>query len=142
MKSLEKLRPLTLLFLRAVLALIYITAGYPKLTRTSPMGLQFFAQHGLPPWFTYLAGVLELFGGALLFLGLFTRPAALVFAAEMAVAIWKVHSLQGYLAVHEYAYPLVLGAACLALSSVGPGVLSLDSLIFGGSRSRRAWVSE
>lgn len=136
MKSLEKLQPLALLVLRSVLALVFITSGYPKLTGTSPMGPQFFVQHGLPAWFVYLAGVLELFGGALLILGLFTRATALLLAVEMGVAIWKVDSAKGYLAIHEYAYPLVLGAACFALSSVGPGAISMDFPLFGGAKPR------
>jgi len=135
-KSFDSLQPLTLLFLRAVLALIFITSGYPKLTGTGPIGQQFFVQHGLPGEFVYVAGVLEVFGGALLVLGLFTRWAALLLTIDMGVVIWKVHLASGYLAVHEYAYPLVLGAACLALASIGPGFISMDYPLFGGGKSR------
>lgn len=137
MKSFDSLQPLTLLFLRAVLALIFITSGYPKLTGTGPIGQQFFVQHGLPGEFVYVAGVLEVFGGALLVLGLFTRWAALLLTIDMGVVIWKVHLASGYLAVHEYAYPLVLAAACLALVSIGPGFISMDYPLFGGGKSRQ-----
>jgi len=40
----------------------------------------------------------------LLLLGLFTRAAGLLLALEMCVAIWKVHSAHGYLAVSDYQF--------------------------------------
>ena len=43
----------------------------------------------------------ELFGGVLLIVGLFTRVAGLLLAGEMAVAIWRVHMGKGVLAVPE-----------------------------------------
>ena len=69
-------------------------------------------------------------------LGLFTRVAALLLALEMCVAIWKVHSLHGYFAVHEYEFPLALAATCFALATIGAGVLSLDQVLFGSGRSK------
>jgi len=94
-------------------------------------------QHGLPGYFVYVAGILETFGGGLLILGLFTRVAGLLLAIEMGVAIWKVHSGGGYLAVHNYEFPLALAATCFALATVGAGLLSVDELLGGGGgRSR------
>lgn len=140
MKSLNSLQPLGLLALRVALGLIFFSHGYPKLAHQGA-GLQgFFVQHGLPGYFVYISGVLEVFGGILLVLGLFTRAAALLLAMEMSVAIWKVHSLRGYLAVHEYEFPLALATACFALSTVGAGLLSLDQPLFeraGRSRAPR-----
>jgi putative oxidoreductase len=138
-KRLDSLQPVSFLLLRLTLALIFFTHGYPKLTGSGPMMQGFFVQHGMPGWFVSVAGILEVFGGILLALGLFTRPAALLLAMEMGVALWKVHSAKGYLAVHEYEFPLALAAACLALATVGAGLLSFDHLLFGGkSRSPRA----
>jgi uncharacterized membrane protein YphA (DoxX/SURF4 family) len=53
-----------------------------------------------------------------------------------AVAIWKVHSAAGYMAVHNYEFPLVLAVACFALATVGAGRASLDYLLYesGGGR--------
>src|SRR5438445_13293965 len=97
MKSLNSLQPVGLLVLRLALGLIFFSHGYPKLAH-SGAGMQgFFVEHGLPGYFVYIAGVLEVFGAMLLALGLFTRPAALLFTVEMSVAIWKVHSSRGYL---------------------------------------------
>ena len=69
-------------------------------------------------------------------LGLFTRGAALLLAIEMGVAIWKVHSSGGYLAVHEYEFPLTLLTACFALATIGAGTISLDYPLFENGKSR------
>src|ERR1700733_3302156 len=135
----DKLQPLSLLTLRVILGIIFLYHGYPKLTHT-PGNLQaVFVDHGLPPYFVYVSGILETFGGGLLLLGLFTRPSAVLLAIEMCVAIWKVHSVHGYMAVHDYEFPLALAGACFGLATVGAGMLSLDHAIFGGGgRARRA----
>lgn len=137
MRSLNALQPFGLLALRLALGIIFFAYGYPKLAHLG-RGMQgcmacspiFFVEHGLPGYFVYVAGVLEVFGGLMLMLGLFTRPAALLLAVEMAVAIWKVHSGKGYLAVHEYEFPLALAVACFALATIGAGAFSLDQPLF------------
>jgi putative oxidoreductase len=138
MKIMKGLEPLSLLALRWVLALIYIYHGYPKLVHPNDAMRQFFVSHGFPAYFLSVAGILESFGALLLFLGLFVRPAALLLAIEMCVAIWKVHSAHGIMAVKDYEFPLALAAACFALATIGAGLLSLDHLVFGeGSKVRR-----
>ena len=138
MKGLNALQPLGLFLLRVALGIIFVYHGYPKIAHAGGQMQGFFVQHGLPGYFVYVAGVLEVFGGGLLLLGLFTRPAALLLAVEMGVAIWKVHSGGGIYAVHNYEFPLTVGAACLALATIGAGMLSIDHAVFGegGSRSR------
>jgi putative oxidoreductase len=137
-KFLSSFQPLGLLILRGALGLIFLTHGYPKLTRSAAAMQSMFVQHGLPAQLVYVAGVLETFGGLLLVLGLFARPAALLLAIEMAVAIVKVHSGHGIMALHEYEFPLALGTACLALATVGAGVASADHLLFGESGPSRS----
>jgi putative oxidoreductase len=138
MKSLTALEPLALLFLRVALGIIFFSHGYPKLAHLGNGMQVFFIQHGLPGYFVYLSGVLEVFGGLLLVLGLFTRAAALLLAIEMGIAIWKVHSAAGYLAVHEYEFPMALAAACFALATLGAGLLSLDHPLYESrGRGRR-----
>src|ERR1700733_9665120 len=129
MTRLNALQPLGLLVLRLVLGIIFIWHGYPKLTHPDAMhGM--FVQHGLPGYFVSVAGVLEVFGGGLLILGFLTRIAAMLLAIEMVVAIWKVHSAGGYLAVHNYEFPLALAAACFALATVGAGRASADYALY------------
>ena len=121
MKFLNSLQPVGLLILRLSLALIFFSHGYPKVARSAAGMQEFFVQHGLPGYFVYIAGVVEVFGAILLVLGVFTRAAALLLAIEMGVAIWKVHSSGGYLAVHVYEFPLAMLAGCFALATVGAG---------------------
>jgi putative oxidoreductase len=132
-KSLDRLQPLSLLILRVILALIFIYHGYPKLTHTHGNLQGLFIDHGMPAYFAQVAGVIETFGGGLLLLGLFARPAALLIALEMCVAIWKVHSLHGIYAVRDYEFPLVLAGACFVLATVGAGLISIDHFIFDKS---------
>jgi putative oxidoreductase len=137
MTRLNALQPVGLVLLRLAPGIIFICHGYPKLTHPNAMQ-GFFIQHGLPGYFVAVAGVLEVFGGALIILGFLTRIAALLLAMEMAVAIWKVHSAGGYMVVHNYEFPLVLAAACFALATVGAGRASVDYALYeSGSRSPR-----
>jgi len=138
MKFLSGLQPMALLALRVCLGIIFVYHGYPKLVHANAGMGEFFVMHGLPRYFVSVAGILECFGALLLVLGLFTRPVALLLAIEMGVAIWKVHSGHGYMAVKEYEFPLAVGAACFALAAVGAGAISVDYLVFGdGGRKKR-----
>lgn len=138
MKFLKFFEPLALLVLRLALALIFVYHGYPKLTHPTDLMREFFTSHGFPSYFVGLAGIIESFGALLLTIGLFTRPAALVLAGEMAVAIAKVHSVHGILSVRDYEFPMALAAACIALATIGAGPLSVDQVVFGeGAKKRR-----
>lgn len=75
-----------------------------------------------------MAGVIELVGGILVVVGLFTRPAAFILSGMTAVAYWYVHAPQGF-------YPLLNGGelaalysfAFLYLACAGGGVWSVDA---------------
>lgn len=140
MKFMRGLEPLALLAMRLVLALIFVYHGYPKLVHPTEAMREFFVSHGFPGYFLSLAGIIESFGAVLLFVGLFTRPAALLLAIEMGVAIWKVHSTHGIMAVRDYEFPLALAAACFALATIGAGLFSLDHLLFGEDGKKRRSV--
>jgi putative oxidoreductase len=133
MESLEKLKPLGLLLLRLALGVIFIYHGYPKLANPRT-AMQSFVDVGLPGYFLYIAGIIELFGGGLLILGLFTRIAGLAIAGEMAVALWRVHEMPYPMAVYDYQLPLIMAAASFALMTTGAGAVSLDHAIFRGAR--------
>jgi putative oxidoreductase len=130
MSKLESLRPLGLMLLRWGLGIVFVYHGWPKLFGENAKFVSSFASLGLPSWAVYLAGAIELFGGALLFVGLFTRIAGLLLFAHMSVAMWKYNLAEGWLAVRDYELPLVLGLAALALATIGAGKLSLDYAIF------------
>lgn len=135
MQGLEKLKPLALLILRAALGVIFIYHGYPKLFGHTRETMQGFAHMGFPPYFAYIAGVIELFGGFMLLAGLFARIAGLLIAGEMAVAVVQVHHiLSDPRAVQNYEFPLVLAAAAFAVATLGAGVISLDQALFHEGR--------
>jgi len=134
LKFLSSLQPLGLLLLRCALGIIFISHGYPKLMHPATMQ-GFYAQHGMPAYFVYVSGVLELFGGGLLLLGLFARVAALLLTLEMVILLWKVNGGGSYLAIREYEFSLLLAVACFALATVGPGLVSIDELLLGSRGS-------
>ncbi|MGD9661603.1 MAG: DoxX family protein [Porticoccaceae bacterium] len=77
-----------------------------------------------------LAGSGEFFGGILLLLGLLTRPAAIVTAFTMVVAILAVHIQNGlFMANNGYEFGLALLGASLALAIRGAGSLSVDRIL-------------
>ncbi|MDO9048894.1 MAG: DoxX family protein [Methylobacter sp.] len=93
---------------------------------------QWMASVGLNPGFVMalLAGSAEFFGGAALILGLLTRPAAMINAITMLVALFWVHWGNGFfLDTHGIEYALALLSATTALIFIGGGQYSLDALI-------------
>jgi uncharacterized membrane protein YphA (DoxX/SURF4 family) len=82
-------------------------------------------------WF---AGVLEVFGGILIVLGLFTRPVAFLLSGEMAVAYFQAHFPRNFWPVLNGGENVVLFCfVFLYLFVTGAGPYSLDALL----RSRR-----
>jgi len=118
--------PRLLSVLRIVTALLFMQHGSQKL-----FGVPAAQQAATPPLFSmiWIAGVLELFGGLLILLGLFTRPVALILAGEMAVAYFMVHAPQGF-------WPLLNRGELAALycfiflylAAAGGGPWSIDHL--------------
>ena len=93
---------------------------------------QWLASIGLEPGYllALLAGGAEFFGGLALVLGLLTRPAAVVAAFTMLVAIFAVHIGNGlFMANNGYEYALTLFAATVALAIQGAGRFSVDNLL-------------
>jgi putative oxidoreductase len=84
-----------------------------------------------------LAGLAEFGGGLLVALGLFTRPAALVFAINMLTAIALVHTGAFDNANQGLEFPMTLAVALLTLVFTGPGRLSVDSFIGRGAARPR-----
>ena len=130
LRFLEKLRPLALLLLRCGLALVFVFHGYPNLFGKTAVFVSAFERLGLPGYLVYMAGMIEVFGGLMLVLGLYTRLAAVLLLLDMAAAMWKYNFNEGIYAVREYELPLVLGLAGLAVATTGAGPFSLDHLIY------------
>jgi putative oxidoreductase len=125
--------PRLLSLLRIVAALIFLEHGAQKLLGFPPMS----AGGNVPPTLSLLwfAGILELFGGLLLLIGLFTRPVAFLLAGEMAVAYWMVHAPKSlYPAVNMGDAAILYCFIFLYLSAAGPGPWSVDALRGRGRR--------
>lgn len=126
------------LILRAPIGLILAAHGAQKLFAWfGGYGLdgtgQWMESIGLTPGYlmAVLAGSAEFFGGLALLLGLFTRPAAVVVAFAMLIAIFSVHIGNGlFLANNGYEYGLTLFVVLVAIAVQGGGRFSIDNLIF------------
>lgn len=76
-----------------------------------------------------VAGILEVVGGTLLLLGLFTRPVAFVLSGEMAFAYFIGHAPQGFWPVLNGGQPAILFCFIwLYISAAGPGPWSIDAI--------------
>ena len=123
---LDRYTPYALAALRIATGLIFLLHGAQKLFAFPAAGAS-----GMPAAFSFMwfGGVLELVGGALIALGLFTRPVAFILSGEMAVAYWMFHAPKSL-------YPILNGgdAAILycfvffLLVFTGAGALSLDQM--------------
>ncbi|MXP61910.1 DoxX family protein [Roseomonas sp. M0104] len=121
----QRLAPYALAALRIIAALLFLEHGTQKLLGfpAPPPG------GNLPAAFTlaWTAGVLELAGGALLALGLFTRPVAFVLSGQMAVAYFMAHAPRSFFPVLNGGDAAILYCFIfLYLVFAGPGALSLD----------------
>jgi putative oxidoreductase len=134
MQFMERLKPLGLLLLRIAAGAIFMFHGYPKL-KDPAHWFRIFAGYGVPGYFVYVSGILELFGGGLLILGLFTRGIGLLLAMEMGIVLAHMGFLGATLRTFgEYELPLLSGAAVLALATTGAGLISIDSFTFESRR--------
>jgi len=78
----------------------------------------------------WVAGILEVVGGAVIILGLFTRPVAFVLSGEMAVAYFMGHFPQGFWPIQNHGEPAVLLAfTFLFFAAYGAGEWSLDAVL-------------
>jgi putative oxidoreductase len=123
--------PHVLSILRIVAALIFMEhgtqklLGFPPLDRAAPEVMSL----------SWIAGVIELFGGALLALGLFTRPVAFILSGEMAFAYWIAHAPQSFFPVLNGGDAAILYCfVFLYIAAAGGGPWSLDAALRGRDR--------
>jgi len=136
----QRLVPVAYLMLRLAAGLMFFQAGAMKIfswfggmpgANGAPANLM--TQVGI-------GGLLEVVGGILIMLGLFTRISGFIMSGEMAVAYWQFHAPDG-------AWPVLNGGVSAALycfvflfmAAYGGGELSLDALI---RRRRQAAVAD
>jgi putative oxidoreductase len=113
--------------LRIVAASVFLLTGTMKLF-AFPAGIP--PNGGTATVFSqvWIGGILEALGGALLLVGLFTRPVAFLLAGEMAVAYFQFHFPNGFWPVLNGGIPAVLYCfVWLYFSAAGAGPWSLDA---------------
>lgn len=119
-----KWQSVTLNALRIVAALLFMQHGAQKL----------FGAFGRDPVDSVLslmglAGVLEFYGGALILVGLFTRPVAFILAGEMAVAYFMAHFPRSLFPVQNGGEHTVLFCfTFLFFAAAGAGGFSIDGV--------------
>jgi putative oxidoreductase len=117
--------PRVLSLLRIVAALLFMEHGLMKLFHFP--GPQPGAPDPLPPMLL-VAAWLEIVGGGLIVLGLFTRPVAFILSGQMAVAYFLAHAPQGFYPALNMGEPAILYCFLfLYLAFAGPGEWSVDA---------------
>lgn len=114
--------PQFLSILRIITALLFISHGTAKLFGFPDAGMN-------PPLFSLFgfAAVLEVVGGLLLVIGLFTRPVAFILAGEMAVAYFMAHAPQSFFPmINQGESAIFFCFVFLYLVFAGPGAWSVD----------------
>jgi putative oxidoreductase len=128
---LARWEPMVLSIFRIMVGLLLFQYGVAKILGFP--ALPYFAN--IPPLIA-AAGWIELVLGALLILGLFTRPVAFVLSGEMAFAYFMGHMFKAGFGAPVF-IPLLSGGnaailfcfACLYLAFAGGGVWSLDAVM-------------
>ena len=123
-KLLAPARPYLYAALRIAAGLLFFLHGLPKLFGGFGRGgpVELMSQMGL-------AGIIEVIGGAMIGLGLFTSPVAFLASGQMAVAYFQSHAPRGL-------WPIMNGGELAALfcfvflyfAAMGSGKLSIDSI--------------
>jgi putative oxidoreductase len=114
--------------LRIVTGFLFLQHGYPKLFGTLPGSGEPEAPVELVSIFWW-SGALELVGGFLIIIGLFTRPVAFLVAGEMAVAYFWRHAPRDFWPGSNGGELAALYCfVFLYLAAAGPGVWSVDGM--------------
>ncbi len=128
-QTLSRWQPTVLSLLRFIIGLLLLQYGIAKIFKF-PV-LPYFAN--IPP-LIIVAATIELIGGALLLVGLFTRPVAFILSGQMAFAYFLGHMFK---AENPVFLPLLNGGTlaialcftCLYLATAGGGPISLDAML-------------
>ncbi len=121
----DKWAPYVLGLLRIITGFLFLQHGSSKLLgmpyNAMFDGLQLMSLMGV-------AGILELVGGTLILIGLFTRPVAFILSGQMAFAYFMAHAPGGFLPINNHGELAVMFSfVFLYFSVAGAGKLSIDA---------------
>jgi putative oxidoreductase len=111
--------------MRIVVGFLFLWHGVQKL-----FGYPVAMPPGVPAFITYVAGPIELVGGILVMIGLYTRWSAFLASGLMAFAYWMAHGTKALLPVVNGGELAVLYCfVFLLIATQGSGVWSVDALL-------------
>ncbi|KJF73521.1 DoxX family protein [Agrobacterium arsenijevicii] len=120
--TLSRYQPYALAALRIIAALLFIEHGTQKL-----FGFPASQMQGALPTMLIVAALLELVGGFLVLIGLFTRPVAFILSGQMAVAYFMAHAPSNFFpALNGGDAAILFCFVFLYLVFAGAGALSVD----------------
>jgi len=123
-RYLARYQPQVLAILRIVAGLLFVEHGLSKFFGFPAP----FPVHPLPTLLA-VAGVIELVGGLLVTIGLFTRLAAFICSGEMAVAYWMQHFPKSPWPIANMGEGAILFCfVFLYIAASGPGAWSIDHM--------------
>ena len=129
LQRLVPLEPQLYALMRVVIGFLFLWHGSQKL-----LGFPSGVPAGAPAFIIYIAGPIELVGGLLVMIGLFTRPAAFLASGLMAFAYWMAHGHKAILPVENGGELAALYCfVFLFIAARGPGDFSLDAQRVGSS---------
>jgi len=109
--------------MRIVVGFLFLWHGSQKLFGFPP------APGEMPPFIVYIAGPIELVGGGLVMIGLFTRYAAFLCSGLMAAAYWMMHGMNALLPIQNRGELAALYCfVFLYISTHGSGIWSVDDV--------------
>ncbi|HEY5595489.1 MAG TPA: DoxX family protein [Nitrospiria bacterium] len=109
--------------MRIVVGFLFLWHGAQKL-----LGFPLPAPEGIPAFITYIAGPIELVGGALVMIGLYSRQAAFLASGLMAFAYWMAHGMKALFPIQNGGELAALYCfVFLFISTQGGGIWSVDS---------------
>ena len=121
---LSNYNPQAYALMRIVVGFLFLWHGTQKL-----FGIPIAMPGGVPPFITYVAGPIELIGGALIMIGLCTRWAAFLTCGQMAFAYWMGHGTKALLPIQNNGELAALYCfVFLFIATQGGGIWSIDAL--------------
>ena len=119
------------LLLRVWVGANFVAHGYPKLGKTREQTLQWTKSLGVPVVATYLAIILEFFGGLSLIVGFIVPIVGFFMAVEMIGNIYlkKVKMKGPYMGQNSYEIDITYLMLAIVLIVLGAGVFSVDSFL-------------